>query len=297
MRVTRPVVVLAAAATLLSLTGTWPSGALPASASAAATATTSSARAAIPAPVAHGQVRISGQLRDGRSVRATGLRWRPGTLPGQDKLLSFAVSYAWKSCAATCVNAADSTATPFAADRYRAGHADTGRRLQVTETATEVVETNPATFAFSVVHASASYTTTTAVRAYPAGRAPSTEFVNGTPEQRTASTEEFFTVDPAHYNAANGTATQQYRINAGPWRALPASRVFYTGKLTVGRQRVQVRTSDAAGASITRFSWRVVPMPAPVACQPRAGHACWYPQHLNSAGKPTRWDWQIGRGT
>ncbi len=38
--------------------------------------------------------------------------------------------------------------------RYIAGHADTGKRLRLTETATEVVETDPATFAFTVVHSS-----------------------------------------------------------------------------------------------------------------------------------------------
>ena len=27
------------------------------------------------------------------------------------------------------------------------------------------------------------------------------------------------------------------------------------------------------------------------------GQACWYPPHLNSRGKPMRWDWQIGRVT
>ncbi len=48
-----------------------------------------------------------------------------------------------------CRPAADTTATPFAARRYVVGHADTGRLLQLTETATEVVETDPATFAFS----------------------------------------------------------------------------------------------------------------------------------------------------
>ena len=311
MHATRPVVVLAAAAALFSLTGTWSSGTIPASASAAGPAgaatavspaavtatTTAASTAAIPAPVARGQIRIAGGLRDGHTVRAAGLSWQPGALPGKDKLLSFAVSYAWQSCAATCVRAADATATPFAADSYIAGHADTGRRLRVTETAAETVETDPATFAFTVVRATATFTTTAAVAAYAEGRPPSTEFVNGTPEHRTASNAEFFTVDPAHYSAADGTAVLQYRIDAGSWRAMPASRVFYTGKLGTGPHRVQVQASDTAGARVIGFSWRVVPMPAPVACQARPGQACWYPQHLNSAGKPTRWDWQIGRVT
>ena len=37
--------------------------------------------------------------------------------------------------------------------------------------------------------------------------------------------------------------------------------------------------------------WRVVPLPAPVACQ----GTCWAPPHLDSTGHPMRWDWQIGR--
>ncbi len=242
-----------------------------------------------------GRLRITGALRDGGTVRAAGLRWRPGALPHGDKLLSFEVAYAWRSCASACRTAADSTATPFAARRYIAGHADAGRRLRLTETATEVIETDPATFAFTVVHASASVTTGAVVGAYPASRPPATEFVNGTPERRTASAEEYFQVDPPHYARAGGAVSVQYRVDAGRWRALPASRVFYTGKLAVGRHRVQVRTASAAGANVIGFSWRVVPMPAPVACQPRLGQACWYPPHLSSAGKPMRWDWQIGR--
>jgi hypothetical protein len=289
MRARRLVVLTAAVAAAFTWTGTWPSGSLPARAAAAAPA------ASIPGPTAHGHLGIAGKLRDGSTVRATGLHWRPGLLPRSDKLLSFAVAYSWRSCAATCATAADTTATPFAASRYIVGHADTGRRLRLTETATEVVETDPATFAFSVVSASATFTTSALVAAYRAGSAPSTEFVNGTPESSTASTEEYFQVNPPHYNAADGTPVQQYRIDGGGWRKLAASRVFYTGKLAVGRHRVQVRISNSAGSRTIWFSWRVVPMPAPVACQPRPDQACWYPPHLNSRGKPMRWDWQIGR--
>ena len=53
-----------------------------------------------------------------------------------------------------CVAAADATATPFAARRYLVGHVDTGRYLRLTETAAEVVETDPATFAFRVIRTS-----------------------------------------------------------------------------------------------------------------------------------------------
>src|SRR5580692_7279895 len=231
MRRRRSAIVAAAVAAGVALTGTWWSGQVPASASAgaraagtglpAATTTAQAAPAAaapIPGPVPRGRLRIRGTRRDGSAVSATGLAWHPARLPAGDKLLSFAVSYAWQSCAATCTTAADSTATPFAARRYIAGHGDTGRRIKVTETAAEVVETDPATFAFSVVRASASFTTTVTAGAYPGWKAPGTEYVNGTPERRTSSAEEYFQGDPPHYNAGNGTPVQQYRIDRGPWR-------------------------------------------------------------------------------
>ena len=302
MRVTRPVIIVVTAALTLALAGTGWRVSPPARAAAAVQAVRAAATK-IPAPTSEGRLAIAGTLRDGGTVQATGISWRPGSLPRSDKLLSFAVSYTWRSCAATCVTTADTTVTPFAASQYIVGHADAGRRLQLTETATETVETNPATFAFSVVHASASYTTSASVTAYRAGRPPRTEFVNGTPERRTGSDAEYLQVDPPHFAAADGTPAVQYRVDAGQWRALPASRVFYTGKLALGRHKVAVRTSNAAGTTVIGFGWRVVPMATPVACRPRhrgSPHGlttCWYPQHLNSAGKPMRWDWQIGRVT
>ncbi len=255
--------------------------------------------ARIQPPQRHGRLRIAGRLRDGGMVTAAGLTWRPGRLPHGDRLLTFEVSYSWQSCTAAwrCRTAADTTVTPFAARRYLVGHADTGRRLRLTETAGEVVETSPATFSFTDVRATARVGTAAVVAGYPSGRPPRTEFVNGTPEARTASAEEYFQVDPPHYAAADGRPVQSYRIDRGRWRPLPASRVFYTGKLGIGRHRVRVSTSDAAGRTVLSFRWRVVPMPAPVACRPRHGQACWYPPHLASNGKPMRWDWQIGRVT
>ena len=252
---------------------------------------------AIAPPRRHGRLRITGRLRDGSVVTAAGLTWRPGALPRGDRLLSFAVSYTWKSCpvAGSCRAAADSTVTPFAAWRYRAGHADTGRRIRVTETAAEVVETSPATFSFRVVRASATTVTAAAVRAYPAGRRPVSAFSNGTPERRTASDEENFQVSAPHYNSAAGVPSQRYRVGRGRWHALPANRVFSTGRLRPGRHQVSVRTADRAGATFIRFSWRVVRLPAPVACRPRPHRPCWYPPHLNARHHPMRWDWQIGR--
>ena len=271
----------------------------PAVAGTGATATVTAAQpsrtAPIPPPRHRGTLRVTGRLRDGGTVTAAGLSWRPPPLPPGDRLLSFEVGYSWRSCPASgpCRKAADTTVTPFAARSYIAGHADTGRRLKLTETAAEVVETDPATFSFTVIRASVSATTSRTAGGYRAGRRPRTEFVNGTPERLTASREEYFQVDPPHYHSGDGPLAQLYRIDRRPWRALPASGVFYTGTLSTGRHRVTVRTANRAGATMTAFGWRVVPMPGPARCR----GACWYPPHLAANRRPMRWDWQIGRVT
>jgi Glycoside-hydrolase family GH114 len=258
---------------------------------------------AISPPVSHGTLRIAGRPRDGSVVRAAGLSWRPSPLPPGDTLLSFEVGYTWQACAARsggqgrqCAPGADATVTPFAARRYVAGHGDTGKYLKLTATATEVVETDPATFTFRVIRSSRSYTAPHRVRRYPDARRPVTGFLNGLPERRTASTAEYFQVSPPHYNAANGPASQSYRVDGGPWRAMPGSRVFPTGQLAVGRHRVEVQTTDVAGVTTLSFHWRVVPLPAPLPCT-KPGGSCWYPPHLDRTGHPMRWDWQIGRVT
>jgi hypothetical protein len=215
-------------------------------------------------------------------------------------LLSFEVAYSWQSCTRSgqhCTTGADSTATPFAARRYVVGHADTGRRLKVTETAAEVVETEASTFAFTVIRRSVSWLAITPVRAYQLHERPATAFVNGTPERRTASAEEYFQVAVPHFNTADGGAAQWYRIDSGQWRPMPGSRVFYTGTLRLGPHQVTVRTANRAGATETSFGWRMVPLPAPVACSPSRQHRCWYPPHLAADHHPMRWDWQIGRVT
>jgi hypothetical protein len=249
-------------------------------------------------PTARGTPRIRGGLRDGGIVRASGLRWRPGRLRHGERLLSFEVSYRWRACVhrrGKCRRGADTTATPFAARRYIVGHADTGKHLRLTETAAAVVETSPANFAFRIIRSSASYTTRATVRAFRRGRPPVTEFVNGLPERRTGSAEEYFGIGPPHYNTADGGLAQRYRIDGGAWRALPRDRVFYTGKLGIGAHRVAVRTSDRAGATTHGFSWHVTALPGPAPCRRPAGRSCWYPPHLDSGRRPMRWDWQIGR--
>jgi hypothetical protein len=216
------------------------------------------------------------------------------------RLLTFAVTYTWQTCHAggqRCVTGAGSTATPFAGRRYRAGHADTGRFLRVTQTAAEVVETQPATFSFSVIRRSVTRLAKTSVGAYRAHRRPTSEFVNGTPEHRTASNEEYFQVSAPHYRAADGLPRQRYRVDHAGWLPLPANHALYTGKLRPGRHEVAVRTASHAGASVIRFRWRVVPLPRPEPCRSSRHHRCWYPPHLDPAGHPMRWDWQIGRVT
>src|SRR4029077_6839619 len=104
---------------------------------------------------------------------------------------------------------------PFAAHRYAVGHADTGRRLRLTETASEVVQTRRNPFTFQVIARSAS-ALTAAFRAYPRNKPPVTAFIDGTPESGTASTEEYFQVAAPHASAADGTVTQRYRIDFGP---------------------------------------------------------------------------------
>ncbi len=272
----------------------------PASAAGAAAGTTAAASPALPAPVHHGTLRIAGELRDGAVVTASGLAWHAPRLPHGDRLLSFEVAYTWQSCGPNgghCRAAADTAAAPFAARRYRAGHADTGRRLRVTETAAEVVQTQARDFTFRVVRRSVSRLAGAAVRAYRRHQRPVTYFRNGTPDRRTASAEEYFQVSAPHYNAADGKPVQQYRVDQGSWQPMPANHVFYTGKLAAGPHQVSVRTANRAGSTGIRFGWQVVPLPAPLACQPRAGQPCWYPPHLASNHRPMRWDWQIGLTT
>ena len=283
----------AVVASVLLLAGLVPG--TPAGATAAGIPTTTS----IPPPVSHGQLKITGDMADGGTVTAKGLSWKPGHLPSGDVLLSFAVAYDWQACApqgGPCVTASDTTATPFAASRYIVGHADVGKVLTLTETATEVVETDPATFSFSVARASVSTTTTASVQGF-AGGAPTTEFVNGTPEHHTASTQEIFQVNPPHFDAADGRPRVRYRIDGGMWKRVASTHRIDTGTLDVGSHALNVRTSNAAGTTTRSFHWQVVSMPAPQPCVAPPGGACWYPPHLDSTNHPMRWDWQIGRVT
>ncbi len=65
--------------------------------------------------------------------------------------------------------------TPLAAASYIVGHADTGRRLRLSEAATEVVKADPANFSFPVISVSATVLAGGTVARYPASEAPRTE--------------------------------------------------------------------------------------------------------------------------
>jgi hypothetical protein len=254
--------------------------------------TSRSGAVGIQPPVPSGRLRIDGELRDGGRVAASGLSWRPGRLPAGDRLLSFEVGYSWQACGRTgCAAAADATVTRFAAGRYIVGHADTGRRLRVTETAAEVVQATAKQFTFKVIRVRRSVTTSRRVGGYPRGRPPVSEFVNGLPEPTTGSRQEYFQTDPAHYSSADGPVARKFRVDHGSWQPLARRGVFFTGTLRPGRHRVSVLTADRAGRTRLSFTWRVVPLPGPAGCR----GSCWYPPHLNKHGRPMRWDWQIGR--
>ena len=90
-------------------------------------------------------------------------------------LLSFQVAYSWQSCDAAgqhCRAGADATAAPFAARSYVPGQAEDGRRLRVTETAAEVVQTERVPFNFQVIRRAVTALAASPVRAYPLHRAP-----------------------------------------------------------------------------------------------------------------------------
>ena len=149
----------------------------------------------------------------------TGVQWHPGTLPAGDKLLSLHghrylerlhLAHRWLRR-----RGADTTSTPMAAHSYIPGHADAGLYLQVVEKATEVIETDPATFTFRIRHTTVTATSTGTVASYPAGAKPWSSFVNGLPERETGSNSEIFQVSPAHFNQADGTPTVSYQIDGG----------------------------------------------------------------------------------
>ena len=245
-----------------------------------------------------------GTLRDGGTVTAAGLAWHVPALPAGDRLLSFEVGLRLERVPRArdgCRTAADTTATPFAARRYVVGHADTGRCCRLTETATEVDRDRPGD-----VHVPGRprvcdvHRPRPRSRAYRAGRAPASAFVNGT-------------AGAAHrlrlrrYFARLAATLRQRRRHAGgdlPHRRrtvdgrCPRSRLVSTGTLRPGRaprSPCAPRTPPARACGRSAGGWCRCRR-RPPACPGTAG-ACWYPPHLDRTGRPMRWDWQIGRVT
>ena len=125
------------------------------------------------------------------------------------------------------------------------------------------------------------------VAPYPAGRAPWSAFVNGTPERRTGSDEEWFAVSPPHYRAAAG-APGRHAIASkrARWRPLSATRLdLHRRCLRLGRHRVVGAHGERRGDDRA-----VVPAGASCACPRRL--AC-VPRHgrrmlVSAAPRPHR---------
>ena len=202
-----------------------------------------------------------------RGRHRPGATWHHAALPPGDRLLSFEVGYSWRACTAasgTCVPAADSTATPYAAARYIVGHADTGRHLRLTVTAREVIETDPATFTFKIVRATVTTTTSAqgGARMPPGGRR-SADSSTARPSPAPGQTRNSFKSPRRTTPRPTACPTVTYRVDSAAWKPLPAGRVFATGTLALGSHRVQVRTANHAGTTTRSFGWQVVALPNP----------------------------------
>ncbi len=219
-------------------------------------------------PTPHGSLALSGSLRDGSAITATGLDWTaaPGSLQS--------VSYAWSACRGShCAQLSTPVHQPYLASVVLAP-GDVGKRIRVTETATDVLRDGRER------HASRSYESPDAVAPWPKGAAPRVDFVYGLPESQTASSRERFDLSPAHANAADGKVTVACSLDGGAYSRCSGS--YLTSTLDLGAHTIRVRASNHAGANTTSFSWKVVPLPAPVACG-----ACFTPHPLLT------WDWQL----
>ncbi|MHB8691872.1 MAG: endo alpha-1,4 polygalactosaminidase [Solirubrobacteraceae bacterium] len=115
------------------------------------------------------------------------------------------------------------------------------------------------------------------------------DFVHGVPPAKTASTRERFDISRPHSNPADGPVTIACALDGGAYSSTCArGRSFLTPMLRIGRHRASVKASSRAGTSTSSYSWTVVPMPSPRPCA-----SCFLPPHLDSAGHPMSWDWQL----
>src|SRR5205085_5542563 len=88
---------------------------------------------------------------------------------------------------------------------------------------------------------------------------------------------------------ADGPVTVSCSLDGAAFStACAAARSFSTPTLAPGSHALRVRARNAAGARTTVLSWQVVALPAPAGCS-----SCFHPPHLDSAGNPMTWDWQL----
>jgi hypothetical protein len=163
------------------------------------------------------------------------------------------------------------------------GPGDVGKRIKVLETARDVRSDE------SEQTAAVSYETSSPAVAWPAGSAPRVDLIRGTPEGSTSSTREQFVLSPSHANPADGAVQVACALDGGLYAAACAtSRSFVTPTLGIGTHSLHVKATNGAGANVTTFRWSVVAPAPPVGCT-----SCFHPPHLDTAGQPMTWDWQL----
>jgi hypothetical protein len=232
------------------------------------------ALAAHAGPMPHGTLKLTGTFRDGSTITAQGLSWHasPGSLQS--------VSYSWSACTRSrCARLSTPPQQPYLAG-VTLGPGDVGKRIRVRESATDVLPGGRER------HASRTYESHRAVAPWPAGRPPRVDFVYGLPEQQTASTREQFDLSLPHANPGDGKVTVSCSLDGTAYSR--CSRSYLTPSLGLGTHVLTVRARNRAGARTTSYSWKVVPLPAPVACG-----SCFEPPHLDAGGHPMSWDWQL----
>jgi hypothetical protein len=228
-------------------------------------------------PTPHGTLTLTGTLRDGSTITASGVTWTPVAGSYQS------ISYSWAACTASGCGSLSTPAHQPYLDDVVLGPGDVGKRISVRETATDVDPSG------NQSGGAVTYETPGTVAAWPAGTPPRVSFIYGVPQATTASTRERFDISAPHANPADGAVTIACAIDGGVYStACAASRSYLTPVLALGTHTVHVRASNQAGSTTTSYTWKVVAMPAPTSCT-----SCFKPPHLGSNGNPLSWDWQL----
>jgi hypothetical protein len=243
--------------------------------------------AAAQGPTPSGSVAISGTLRDGSTLTAGGVTWTPAPCSsGACSIGVMSVSYRWQACSgSTCINTWIPMTQPYT-PRLLLEAGDVGKRIKVTEIATDLRSNG-----FYQV-SGVSVETAGAVAAWNPGAAPRVDFVDGLPESTTGSDQEAFFLSAPHANATDGTVAVSCTVDGV---SMPCTRatagtpgLLQTKRLGLGAHHVAVRASNRAGATTTSFSWSVAALPSPQPCA-----SCFKPPHLDRTGQPMSWDWQL----